>query len=329
MELPSVAETRRLQRELLQFFQEQRRDLPWRNNPTPYQVWVSEVMLQQTRVEVVKDYYRRWMQAFPDIQSLAGAAEDDVLRLWQGLGYYSRARRLAQGARFVLEQYDGAVPAEPEELLKIPGIGPYSAGAIASIAHGRAAPLVDGNVIRVLCRRFGLFGDPTRAPLQKEIWRLAAHLVPRKAPGDFNQALMELGATVCTPRQAQCFHCRLRKDCRALSAGAVDRLPELPPRKKPQVRTFVVFIFRYRRQVGLLRAGEGSRWWAGLHCFPLFEVAQLNPHLSSLAAQAKKGRQFLLPGSGDARMADLKQLTPATYSAALGWCYREANRIEV
>ncbi len=167
----------------------------------PYRVWISEVMLQQTRVEVVRDYFERWMRALPTLRSLAAADEDQVLGLWQGLGYYSRARRLREGANFVVREMGGVLPAEPERLLQVPGVGPYSAGAIASIAFDREAPLVDGNVVRVVTRVFGLAGDPARAPLKRTFGTFAADFVQGRRPGDFNQALMELGATVCTPRR--------------------------------------------------------------------------------------------------------------------------------
>jgi len=170
-------------------------------------------MLQQTQVATVLPYFQRWMQRLPTLGALARAPLAARLHAWQGLGYYSRARRLHDGARVVLERHNGELPRERHALLALPGIGEYSAGAIASIAFGAREPLVDGNVVRVLARRFGLRGDPAKLPLRRALWELAGALVPEVRPGDFNQALMELGATVCLPRNPQCLTCPLVKDC--------------------------------------------------------------------------------------------------------------------
>ncbi|HWZ89432.1 MAG TPA: A/G-specific adenine glycosylase, partial [Polyangiaceae bacterium] len=191
---------RAIGRDLLAWYTKHKRDLPWRKSLDPYAVWVSEMMLQQTQVATVIPYFERWMKRFPDVAALAGADESDVLHAWQGLGYYSRARNLRRAAAEMVSRHAGRVPEQVADLCALPGIGPYSAGAIASIAYGRAEPLVDGNVVRVLSRLFARRGDPTRAPLKTELWELARSLVralpPSGAPGDFNQALMELGATV-------------------------------------------------------------------------------------------------------------------------------------
>lgn len=187
---------------LLRHYDVHRRDLPWRDRADPYAVWVSEIMLQQTRVETARPYYERWLERFPDLDALADAEIDDVLRAWQGLGYYARARNLHRAARMVRERYHGAIPADPAELRRLPGVGAYTAGAVASIAFGAATPAVDGNVRRVVARLHDL-EDPTAAQLQT----LAVELVPADRPGDFNQALMEIGATVCTPRAPDCDAC--------------------------------------------------------------------------------------------------------------------------
>src|SRR5688572_15426162 len=189
-----AGERDRLVRALTAWFVRSARDLPWRRTRDPYAVWVSEIMLQQTQVAIVIPYYQRWMRRFPTLLALARADEADVLHAWQGLGYYSRARSLLSGARAVVTEHAGAVPEDVAALIALPGIGPYTAGAIASIAHDRPAPMVDGNVTRVLCRLRAWRGDPSRAPLRARIWQLAADLVPERQPGRFNQALMELGA---------------------------------------------------------------------------------------------------------------------------------------
>src|SRR5205823_775886 len=194
----------RLRRALRRWYRAAARDLPWRRTRDPYAIWVSEVMLQQTQVATVRPYYERWMQRFPTVTDLAAAGEEDVLQVWAGLGYYSRARALLRGAREVVARHGGQVPRRTEDLKALPGIGPYTAGAIASIAFGLREPVVDGNVTRVLCRIFGLRGDPNAGQLRSELWRLAALLVPPRAPGEFNSALMELGATVCRPGKPDC-----------------------------------------------------------------------------------------------------------------------------
>jgi len=262
-----------IQKRLLDWYEENRRSLPWRDAPHPYSVWVSEVMLQQTRVETVRDYFARWMAAFPTVTALAESSEEDVLRIWQGLGYYSRARRLRDGAKYLLEEQGGELPATVEELLKVPGVGPYSAGAISSIAFGKKEPLVDGNVIRVLARWFCLPGDPNKSPLKKELWRLAGELVPGDAPGAFNQGLMELGATVCTPKSPSCISCPMRKSCGAYKAGETTRFPELPKRKKPTQLHFALAFFRHRGRYAVLRLPADARWWSGLDAFPFIEGA--------------------------------------------------------
>lgn len=270
-----------LRRELLAWYDRERRVLPWRAAPgevaDPYRVWVSEVMLQQTRVEVVRGYFERWMQVLPTLHALASAEEGDVLSLWQGLGYYSRARRLREGARFVVRELGGELPAEAKRLQAVPGIGPYSAGAISSIAFGREAPLVDGNVVRVLTRVFGLSGDPGRAPLKQALWESAGELVKGERPGDFNQALMDLGATICTPRRARCDECPWSKRCVARESSRVDSLPELP-KKREKEELHLVCLLCLRADAYLVeKAPSDARWWAGLWTLPTRAIAATTP----------------------------------------------------
>ena len=231
------------------------------------------MMLQQTQVSTVIPYFGAWMARFPDVATLAAAAESDVLHAWQGLGYYSRARNLRRAAQEIVRVHDSRVPAEINALLALPGIGPYSAGAIASIAYGRREPLVDGNVIRVLSRLFALGGDPNRAPLKARLWELARALLPAQAPGDFNQALMELGATVCAPRKPRCRACPLAAHCLALERGLVERLPELPARLKPTQVHMVAAIAMRAGRVLVTRAAADAPRWAGMWLFPNTEVA--------------------------------------------------------
>jgi A/G-specific adenine glycosylase len=220
-----------IRRRLLAWYDAHRRELPWRagegERPDPYRVWLSEVMLQQTRVETVKGYYERWLQRFPTLAALAEAPLDGVLKQWEGLGYYSRARNLHRAAREVAERHGGAVPDDPESFRALPGVGRYTAGAVMSIAFGHEEPVVDGNVRRVLAR----WADEPE-PRDAELWAAAAALVPGERPGDLNQALMELGATVCTPRSPDCGRCPVREHCVAFAAGTQEIRP-LPKRAKP------------------------------------------------------------------------------------------------
>ncbi|HEX3852541.1 MAG TPA: A/G-specific adenine glycosylase [Polyangiaceae bacterium] len=263
---------RAIGRALLAWYVEHRRDLPWRRSLDPYSVWVSEMMLQQTQVATVIPYFQRWMQRFPDVAALASATESDVLHAWQGLGYYSRARNLQRAAVLMVREHAGRVPDAVEALLALPGIGPYSAGAIASIAYGKAEPLVDGNVIRVLCRVFALRGDPNKNPLKTELWAHARALVPAQEPGDFNQALMELGATVCSPRSPRCEICPLIKLCQARAQDVAELLPELPARAKPTAVHMVAAIATRAGRVLVTKLNADAPRWASMWLFPNAEL---------------------------------------------------------
>lgn len=264
---------RALQRALCTWYRAAARDLPWRKSRDPYAIWVSEVMLQQTQVGTALPYYERWMARFPDLRALSEADDDEALRLWQGLGYYSRARALLRGAREVMRHFDGNVPERVDELRSLPGIGRYTAGAIASIAYQRPEPVVDGNVERVLCRNFGLGGDPKRAPLAGKLWSLARSLLPPDRPGDFNQALMELGATVCTPRAPRCTACPLAKTCVARATGRVEQLPALRKRPAPTTVRMVAVVLERRGRFLVVKLPPDASRWAGMWQFPAVELA--------------------------------------------------------
>lgn len=223
-----------LRHALLTWYDEHARELPWRLQSDPYAIWVSEIMLQQTQVVTVKAYYERWMAKFPTVEDLAQAPLDDVLALWAGLGYYRRARFLHQGAQRVVEAHGGQLPRDVAGLRALPGIGAYTAGAIASIAFGLEAPLVDGNVERILARHFAIEGDPKATANQKQFWALAGALVKGERPGDFNQAMMELGATICTPKKPACLLCPVRQRCEAFALGEVLAYPGKVARKAPR-----------------------------------------------------------------------------------------------
>jgi A/G-specific adenine glycosylase len=216
---------------LLAWYDTHRRDLPWRTAsgaaPDPYRIWISEVMLQQTRVEAVRPYFARWVERFPTLESLAAADHEDVMKAWEGLGYYSRARNLHRAVREVKERYGGRVPEDPALFRALPGVGRYTGGAVLSIAFGQQEPVVDGNVRRVFAR---LTDDPQ--PKDRDLWAMAGALVTGERPGDLNQALMELGATVCTPRSPRCGACPVSDDCAARKAGTQEQRP-LPRKARP------------------------------------------------------------------------------------------------
>ncbi len=218
-------------RRLLAWYDAGHRDLPWRRTRDPYRIWISETLLQQTQVHTVIPYYRKFLARFPTVRALARAPLDDVLKTWEGAGYYARARNLYRAAQLVVAAHGGRLPRRVDELMRLPGIGRYTAGAIASIAFGADAPVLDGNVTRLLCRYFGLRGDPKTAAVRAELWQLAQGLLPRGRAGDFNQAMMELGATVCTPRAPRCAECPLRRGCTARRTGAQDQLPARTARR--------------------------------------------------------------------------------------------------
>ncbi len=211
--------------DLLAWYDRHAADLPWRATRDPYRVWLSEVMLQQTQVETVKPYYARFLAAYPTVQALAAARLDDVLKLWEGLGYYSRARSLHRAAQAIVQQHGGQFPAEAAALEKLPGVGRYTAGAVASIAFDQPTPVVDGNVIRVLARLLDLPDDVTQAAVQARLWQTASAWMPRERPGDYNQALMELGRVVCRPRRPRCAVCPIRQHCLAAARGTQAQRP--------------------------------------------------------------------------------------------------------
>ena len=218
--------------DLLRWYRRERRAMPWRSDPTPYKVWISEIMLQQTQVATVVPYFERWIEAFPDALSLSQAPIDDVLAKWSGLGYYRRAHLIHRAAGLLVEKHGGQLPRDLEALLAMPGVGRYTAGAIASIAFNLPAPILDGNVMRVLSRVFIVEGNPRKGQANARLWDLAQGLIPDGEARDFNQSLMELGALVCSPRKPDCQGCPISDHCRAFAEDRVAALPELPKRKK-------------------------------------------------------------------------------------------------
>jgi A/G-specific adenine glycosylase len=254
-------------RKLIAWFKAHQRDLPWRRAPTPYTVWVAEIMAQQTRLETMLPYYQRWMASFPTIEDLAAASQQDVLNLWEGLGYYSRARNLHKAAQIIAQEYGGELPADVKTLCALPGIGRYTAGAIASIAFGLDEPAVDGNVKRVLARVFRVEDPVDTTTGEKRIWALAsAHLPPGQA-GDYNQALMELGATVCLPNSPDCAQCPIQGDCRAHAAGCQIEYPRRKPRAKIPHYTVTAAVIRRGRRVLIAQRAQDDMF-GGMWEFP-------------------------------------------------------------
>jgi A/G-specific adenine glycosylase len=238
---------------LLAWYLRVRRDLPFRRTRDPYAIWVSEIMLQQTRVDTVVPYFERFLSRFPTVLELADAELDDVLPLWSGLGYYQRARQLHRAARVVRDDHAGALPPDAEGLRTLPGVGAYTAGAIASIAYGERTPLVDGNVARVLARLHGVSEDVRSAKGNRRLWALAEAFVPAHAPGDHNQALMELGATICTPQKPRCDECPIAAPCVARREEKQAELPVVGKTKAPEVVHLVAAVLRAEGRVLLAK----------------------------------------------------------------------------
>lgn len=254
---------------LLAWYDAVRRDLPWRHTRDPYRIWLSEIMLQQTRTETVKAYYERFLTLFPTVADLAHAPQEQVLKAWEGLGYYSRARNLQKAAQVVTDVYGGAFPASYEGLLSLPGVGAYTAGAVGSIAFGLQVPAVDGNVYRVASRFYGVREDVGRPDVQRRIRELVTADLPPQRPGDYNQALMELGATLCRPGEPGCDGCPWRDLCDAGREGDAAILPVHEKKRPPRRVDVGVCLLTHAGRVLVTRRGE--RMLGGLYVFYLLE----------------------------------------------------------
>ena len=277
--MPTAARRRRLVEHLTVWYADHARDLPWRRTSDPYAIWISESMLQQTRVEAVIDYWTRFLERFPTIQDLANANEDDVLTQWSGLGYYRRARSLHAAAQAIVANHDGVMPSDDAGLRTLPGIGPYTVGAIRSIAFDQPAALVDGNVERVFARLFDL--DLEAAALKRHSWELAEALVPNDSPGAWNQALMELGATVCTPRSPRCDDCPVARSCASRKAGTVAERPR-PKVKQPPIEVALeLALATDGDRILLVQRPEDGRM-AGMWELPTREIENDAGYLSGL-----------------------------------------------
>lgn len=254
---------------ILPWYKKNSRPMPWRETKDPYKIWVSEIMLQQTQVQTVIPYYKKWIKRFPDLNTLAAAPEGDVMKHWAGLGYYRRARMLHKAAQEILKQYGekASLPSTAEELIKLPGIGPYTAGAIASIAFDQKTAILDGNVIRILTRIFGLNDDIAKPKTIQKLWGISKSVLPDKNIGDFNQAMMELGATVCSPKNPNCEICPAKKNCKAFALGAPEDFPVKSNREKIKKIKTAAFILKNNGKVLLEKQPANGRW-GGLWMFP-------------------------------------------------------------
>ena len=260
------------QRDLISWFEREQRSLPWRESRDPYRVWVSEIMLQQTRVDTVIPYFNRFMEWFPTLEAFAEADEEKILKAWEGLGYYSRVRNLQEAAREVQASYNGVVPDTPEEISSLKGVGPYTAGAVLSIAYGKPEPAVDGNVMRVLSRILLIREDIAKPKTRKTFEAAVRELIDRSNPSFFNQALMELGALICTPGNPSCLLCPVQAHCRAFAEGVQAELPVKNKKKKTRDVPLAAAILKNEAGSYLIRKRPETGLLANLWEFPNMEV---------------------------------------------------------
>lgn len=285
--MPSPSEIKFIQKELLDWFEKNHRLLPWREKYEPYHVWISEIMLQQTQVKTVLPYFDRWLKAFPTIQSVASAPEDEILKLWEGLGYYSRARNLQKAAQQIVERHQGNFPSDYEAILALPGVGRYTAGAISSIAFNQDRPLVDGNVIRVLSRLF-LYTQNTRLPeAEKKMWEWAEAILPAGKARYFNQAMMEFGALKCTPKIPDCPSCPLNSVCLAYREDLVEHVPDRGPKKTLNYITVAVALIKKEGKI-FIQKRPSIGLMAGLWEFPGGKVEKGESEQEALHREIKE-----------------------------------------
>lgn len=332
--LQTPAARRGLQRQLLKWYEVAGRRLPWRQTQDAYRIWLSEIMLQQTTVAAVIPYFERFIAAFPDVAALAAAPLDDVLRLWEGLGYYSRARNLHRAAGLVVSQHGGQFPADAVQLQQLPGIGRYTAGAIASFAFDLPAPIVEANTERLYARLLALRDDVRSSAGQKQLWSFAESIVSKERPGDFNQAVMDLGAQVCTPATPRCSDCPVREYCGAYRLGLQEELPRKPPRAAvTAVAELAVIPVRVQRglQQFLLRRRDTGERWAGMWdayreesqpaILDSLPVSDFQPGRGACARSLFSDEDAKLPAPTIERLQQLSGVAVANVTAALQLTY--------
>ncbi|QDT66597.1 A/G-specific adenine glycosylase [Calycomorphotria hydatis] len=283
---------RRFRRGVRQWYDAHGRMLPWRKSHDPYRIWISEIMLQQTTVAAVIPYFERFLSAFPTVEKLAAAEQTDVLKLWEGLGYYSRARNLHATAQTIVSEMSGVFPQQAEELIKLKGVGRYTAGAIASFAFDEPAPIVEANTQRLYSRILGETGDPKSTAVQRRLWEFAELIVPPKEPGKFNQALMEIGSQVCSIEAPQCPTCPVRSCCAAFRDGKVSEIPPKKIREKPTPLTDATVAVRKGNRY-LLRKRQEGEWWTGVWDFPRLTLASPLPSTNLFTKSHRNGQKQL------------------------------------
>ena len=264
-----------LRRKLLKWFDENQRDLPWRKKKTPYRIWVSEIMLQQTQVATVVDYFNRFIKKFPTVKKLAAGSEADVLKLWEGLGYYRRARQMHAAAQVVVEKHRGKFPTDFDDVLALPGIGRYTAGAILSISLDQKQPILEGNTIRLFARLMTMKSDPRTRDIQNALWEFSESILPRKRAGDFNQSLMELGSEICHPKRPKCLLCPIQSLCPTYVQGLQDQIP-VPAKKIVYENINEAVIVVERGSKFLVRQCAAGERWEGLWDFPRYGLEKAN-----------------------------------------------------
>ena len=305
----SVADLKTIQRELPRWFARFGRELPWRETRDPYRIWVSEIMLQQTTVTAVRPFYERFLARFPDVTSLAFSSEEEVLRLWEGLGYYSRGRNLRKAAQIICDRHEGRFPDTVAGLMELPGIGRYVAGAVASFAFGKRAPIVEANTLRLYCRLLGFSGDPRNSKGQQVLWSFAESILPKSLVGDFNQALMDLGSMVCTPKSPECPRCPLKTVCRAMANGKQNEIPLKANRPDVTDVTELTVAVLAGERVFIRRRNPAERW-AGLWDFPRF-ACEPGEHSEKRLMQLV---QTHLRGEYGLTVSDIRPLTRLKHS---------------
>ncbi|MCH9654625.1 MAG: A/G-specific adenine glycosylase [Planctomycetes bacterium] len=282
----------RFRRQLMSWYATHQRDLPWRRRNDPYAVWISEIMLQQTVVAAVIPYFEKFMERFSDVQSLARAAESEVLQYWEGLGYYSRARNIHKSARIITEELQGKFPTDVVALQELPGIGRYTAGAICSFAYDKPAPIVEANTLRLYSRLMGLEEDPRSKSGQNQLWEFAKLILPRKSPGNFNQALMDLGSLICTPQNPDCAVCPVSSGCEAFLKQRQHLIPL--PKVRPEITPLTdASIAVFTEGKVMIRQRTPGERWAGLWDFPRFTLEEMNgsPHPVVTKNQSKSQKK--------------------------------------
>ncbi|GAB3042493.1 A/G-specific adenine glycosylase [Virgibacillus ainsalahensis] len=267
--------TLEFQQDLLNWYDENKRKLPWRETSDPYKVWVSEIMLQQTKVDTVIPYFHRFMEKFPDVYKLAEADPQDVLKAWEGLGYYSRARNLQNAVREVVDTYGGEVPSNPKELGSLKGVGPYTKGAILSIAYNQPEPAVDGNVMRVFSRVLKIEEDIAQQRTKKLFESYLREIIPEEDPSSFNQAIMDLGASICTPKSPACLFCPVQNHCSAFAVGMEEKLPVKKKAKKQKTITYVALLIKNNKNQCVIEKRADKGLLANLWQFPMVPIKEV------------------------------------------------------